>query len=256
MDHHFVGIPELSGVPRVAVVVDVMRAFTVAAWAFACGVERIVLASTESEALALKERHSGWLALKDGAPAAGFDVVNSPGLLRSRDFAGRTLVQKTTAGTVGALAVAGAPLVLCASFVVAGPTARFLRGEESGPVTFVVTGEGGRADEDLACAEYIGRCVGGGEVDPAPYLRRARMSRAAADLAGGLRSGCHPDDVGLCLEIDRFSFAMVARQEDSLTVLRPVEVPPEVAGPDGGGGRLRTRQERAQDVGSGGGRAS
>ncbi|MFI8833087.1 2-phosphosulfolactate phosphatase [Streptomyces afghaniensis] len=226
MEHHFVGIPELTGVPRVAVVIDVMRAFTVAAWAFSRGVERIVLAETESEALALKESHPGWLALKDGAPAAGFDAVNSPGLLRSRDFAGRTLVQKTTAGTVGALAVANAPLVLCASFVVAGPTARFLQARgDSGPVTFVVTGESGRADEDLACAEYIGRSVAGGDVEADPYLQRARNSGAAADLAGGRRSGYHPDDVDLCLEIDRFSFAMVARQEESLTVLRPVAVP-------------------------------
>ncbi|QFQ95184.1 2-phosphosulfolactate phosphatase [Streptomyces phaeolivaceus] len=229
MDHHFVGIPELTGVPRVAVVIDVMRAFTVAAWAFSRGVEKIVLASTQSEALALKESHPGWLALKDGAPAPGFDAVNSPGQLRSRDLGGRTLVQKTTAGTVGALAVADAPLVLCASFVVAGPTARFLRAEGAGPVTFVVTGEDGRADEDLACAEYIGRCVDEGEdeggVEAAPYVRRARMSGAAADLSAELRGGCHPDDVELCLELDRFPFAMVARQEESLTVLRPVEVP-------------------------------
>ncbi|KND40512.1 MULTISPECIES: 2-phosphosulfolactate phosphatase [Streptomyces] len=225
MDHHFVGIPELTGVPRVAVVIDVMRAFTVAAWAFSRGVEKIVLASTESEALSLKEAHPGWLALKDGPPAVGFDAVNSPGLLRARDFTGRTLVQKTTAGTVGALAVANAPLVLCASFAVAGPTARFLRARDAGPVTFVVTGDGGRADEDLACAEYIGRRMAGGDVEAAPYLLRARTSRAAADLAGGLRSGWHPDDVDLCLELDRFPFAMTAAQEGPLMVLRPVAVP-------------------------------
>lgn len=222
MDHHFVGIPELTGVPRVAVVIDVMRAFTVAAWAFSRGAERIVLAGTEREALALKESHPGWLALKDGPPAPGFDAVNSPALLRTRDFTGRTLVQKTTAGTVGALAVADAPLVLCASFVVAGPTARYLRRADIGPVTFVVTGEDGRADEDLACAEYIGRSLAGGEVDAAPYVHRARNSRAAADLAAGLREGSHPDDIPLCLEVDRFPFAMAAHREDSLTVLRPV----------------------------------
>ncbi|MGW3285278.1 2-phosphosulfolactate phosphatase [Streptomyces sp. NPDC001002] len=225
MDHHFVGIPELTAVPRVAVVIDVMRAFTVAAWAFSRGAERIVLAPTQSAALALKESHSGWLALKDGPPAPGFDAVNSPGLLRSRDFTGRTLVQKTTAGTVGALAVADAPLVLCASFVVAGPTARFLRAKDSGPVTFVVTGEEGHADEDLACAEYIGRRTAENDVEATPYVHRARTSRAAAELGAGLRSGSHPDDVELCLEVDRFPFAMVARQEESLMVLRPVEVP-------------------------------
>ncbi|MFF3771854.1 2-phosphosulfolactate phosphatase [Streptomyces sp. NPDC002232] len=230
MDHRFVGIPELTAVPRVAVVVDVMRAFTVAAWAFSRGAERIVLAPTVEEALALKERRPGWLALKDGAPAAGFDAVNSPGLIRSRDFAGRTLVQKTTAGTVGALAVADAPLVLCASFVVAEPTARYLRDGAAGPVTFVVTGEDGRADEDLACAQYIGAHVSGERVDPAPYVHRARNSRAAADLGAGRRAGCHPDDVELCLEVDRFPFVMVARREDSLTVLRPVTAPATPAG--------------------------
>lgn len=228
MNHRFVGVPELTDTPRVAVVIDVMRAFTVAAWAFARGAERIVLASSEDEALALKGSRSGWLALKDGAPVPGFDAVNSPGLVRSSDLAGRTVVQKTTAGTVGALAVASAPLVLCASFVVAGATARFLQTNGSGPVTFVITGEGGRAAEDLACAEYIGQRAGGGDAEAAPYLHRARTSRAAADLVDGLRRGyrgVHRDDVDLCLEVDRFSFAMVARQEDRLTVLHPVAVP-------------------------------
>ncbi|MET8702028.1 2-phosphosulfolactate phosphatase [Kitasatospora sp. NPDC004723] len=230
MDHRFVGIPELTDVPRVAVVVDVMRAFTVAAWAFSRGAEKIVLASSDGEALALKESSPGWLALKDGAPAAGFDTVNSPGLVRSLDLAGRTVVQKTTAGTVGALAVASAPLVLCASFVVAGATARFLTTDGSGPVTFVVTGDDGQAAEDLACAEYIGQHLAGGDAEVAPYLHRARTSRAAADLAEGVQrgyQGVHPDDVDLCLEVDRFSFAMVARQEDSLAVLRPAAVPGE-----------------------------
>lgn len=228
MDHRFVGIPELNDVPRVAVVVDVMRAFTVAAWAISRGAEKIVLASSDGEALALKESRPGWLALRDGAPAVGFDTVNSPGLIRSLGLAGRTVVQKTTAGTVGALAVASAPLVLCASFVVAGATARFLKTDGSGPVTFVVTGENGRAAEDLACAGYIGQHLAGGDAEVAPYLDRARTSRAAADLADGVRrgyQGVHPDDVDLCLEVDRFSFAMVACREDSLTVLRPATVP-------------------------------
>ncbi|GAB1332847.1 hypothetical protein ACE1SV_71860 [Streptomyces sennicomposti] len=43
----------MTGVPRVAVVVDVMRAFAVAAWAFARAAERIVPAASEDEALVL-----------------------------------------------------------------------------------------------------------------------------------------------------------------------------------------------------------
>ncbi|WMX48638.1 2-phosphosulfolactate phosphatase [Streptomyces roseicoloratus] len=211
--------------PRVAVVVDVLRAFTVAAWAFARGAERIVLARSAAEALALKAENPGWLALKDGAPVEGFDAVNSPGYISSADLTGRTVVQKTTAGTVGALAVADADMVLCASFVVAGATAKALR-SVTGPVTFVVTGEDGLADEDRACAEYIARrCPPGASVDAGTYVRRARESRAARELATGIRRGyrgVHARDVQLCLEVDRFGFAMAARREGPLLVLRPV----------------------------------
>ncbi|MFJ7206975.1 2-phosphosulfolactate phosphatase [Streptomyces sp. NPDC098789] len=221
MDSRFLAIDELTETPSVAVVVDVMRAFTVAAWAFGQGAERIVLAGSLDEALAHKGRHPDWVALKDGAPAPGFDTVNSPGLLRSMDLGGRTVVQKTTAGTVGALAVKDASLVLCAGFVVAEATARLLRTRGCDRVTFVVTGEEGRADEDLACAQYIARRASGAETDAAGFLRRAADSRAATELAEGIREGVHPDDVQLCLELDRFPFAMVARREGSLMALRP-----------------------------------
>ncbi|WP_055610339.1 2-phosphosulfolactate phosphatase [Streptomyces phaeochromogenes] len=225
MDTRFLGIAELVDTPSVAVVVDVMRAFTVAAWAFAQGAEKIVLAGSLDEALALKADNPDWVALKDGPPAPGFDTVNSPGLLRSIDLGGRTVVQKTTAGTVGALAVKDAPLVLCASFVVAEATAQLLRARGSDSVTFVVTGEDGQADEDLACAQYIARRATEPGTDAAGFLRRAAQSRAAAELAQGVRQGVHADDVGLCLELDRFPFAMVATLEDSLMVLRGRAVP-------------------------------
>ncbi|MFD5124301.1 2-phosphosulfolactate phosphatase [Streptomyces sp. NPDC058385] len=224
MNARFLGIADLVEAPSVAVVVDVMRAFTVAAWAFAQGAEKIVLAESLDEALALKTRHPDWVALKDGASAPGFDAVNSPGLMRSFDLGGRTVVQKTTAGTVGALAVKEASLVLCASFVVAEATARLLRTNKSDSVTFVVTGEDGQADEDLACAQYIARRATGAGTDAAEFLRRAGESRAAAELAEGVRLGVHPDDVALCLELDRFPFAMVATLEDSLMVLRAAAV--------------------------------
>ncbi|MQY39810.1 2-phosphosulfolactate phosphatase [Streptomyces sp. RB17] len=228
MDARFVGIAELAEAPSVAVVVDVMRAFTVAAWAFAQGAEKIVLSESLDDALALKTRHPDWAALKDGPPAAGFDMVNSPGMLRAADLRGRTVVQKTTAGTVGALAVKDAPLVLCASFVVAEATARLLRTRKGDSVTFVVTGEDGQAEEDLACAEYIACRSTAAEADASVFLRRAAESRAAAELAEGVRQGVHPDDVALCLELDRFPFAMVAALEDSLMVLRPHAVPAQV----------------------------
>ncbi|MFC8592925.1 2-phosphosulfolactate phosphatase [Streptomyces atroolivaceus] len=225
MNSRAVGIPKVDGTEQVAVVVDVMRAFTTAAWAFHRGASKIVLAADKDEALAVKARHPHWLALKDGAAVSGFDLVNSPGLIQEADLAGRTVIQKTTAGTVGALAVVEAQLVLCASFVVAGATVRALADADAHPVTFVITGEDGRAAEDLACAEYLDRLLAGDHLDPGPYLHRARTSPAADDLRDGRRRGAHPADVELCVQLDRFDFAMKVGLEEGLAVLRPFRTP-------------------------------
>lgn len=197
------------------------------AWAFARGggAEKIVLAESPDEALSLKARHPQWVALKDGSPAPGFDAVNSPGLLRSLDLAGRTVVQKATAGTVGALAVKEASLVLCAGFVVAEATARLLRARGSDRVTFVVTGEDGQADEDLACAQYIARrATGPGRMPPSSSA--ALPGRAPPpSRPRGVRQGVHPDGVALCLEVDRFPLRHGGGPGSSLMVLRPHAMP-------------------------------
>ncbi len=71
MEARFLGAAELAEAPSVAVVVDVMRAFTVAAWAFARGAEKIVLAGSLDEALALTASRPDWVALKDGPRRPG-----------------------------------------------------------------------------------------------------------------------------------------------------------------------------------------
>ncbi|MGC5329157.1 2-phosphosulfolactate phosphatase [Micromonospora sp. DT62] len=220
-----VGVQELADTLDTVVVVDVIRAFTVAAWAFARGAERIVLAADADRALALKERYPGALAVKDGPPAPGFGTVNSPGLVSRLDLAGRTVIQTTTSGTVGALAARHAARVICASFVVAGATARELRRHRPADVTYLVTGDGGHADEDRACAEYIAALVEDPTVDAAPFVHRAARSVAAADLVEGVRRGypgTHADDLPLCLQHDRFPFAMLVDDRDGDAVVRPV----------------------------------
>ena len=212
-----------SPLPIVAVV-DVMRAFTTAAVVLAHGADAVVLAASRAEALELRQRHAGAIAVKDGAPDPDFDGVNSPVLIGQSDVAGRAVVLCTTNGTVGAAAARSAPGLVLASFVVAGATARYLR-RIGGSATFVATGDQGRAHEDVSCAEFIGELLHDRDVDPAPYLQRAATSAAATDLAQAARRGypgVHPGDVALCLDLDRFSFAMVATVINQDLVVRAV----------------------------------
>ena len=60
--------------PECAVVVDVLRAFTVTAVCLGRGVQQFVLAETLESALTLKAGIPGALALKDGEPDEGFKL--------------------------------------------------------------------------------------------------------------------------------------------------------------------------------------
>ena len=87
---------------------------------------------------------------------------------------------------------------------------------------YVVTGQGGRAEEDLACAEHV-RALVEGRPPPQDTVRRVRGSTAAAGLAEGAGHGwpgVAADDVDLACELDRFDFALVARTSSEPSRLR------------------------------------
>ena len=89
-------------------IIDVFRAFTTAAVALANGASRIIMVSTVEEAVALRERGVGHRCMGEvgGHAPPGFDFGNSPFAIRAVDFTGRTVIQRTSAGTQGVVAAA------------------------------------------------------------------------------------------------------------------------------------------------------
>ncbi len=219
----YVGIDECGAVSGTAVVIDVLRAYTTAAWAFHLGVVFIVLSDDLDEALQLKASIPGALALKDSEPAEGFELSNAPVELQEHDLRGRTIVQRTTVGTVGAVAAKRADNLYCAAFVCAAATAAALREANATKVYYVVTGDGGRAEEDRACAEYIAALVEDPAADAAPYVQRAAASKAALTMRRRVQArtpGVHERDLETCLDPDRSGFIMMAREEAGRLTLR------------------------------------
>lgn len=227
MSHRIVHVNDLTGSHgplgpevEVAVVIDVLRAFTVAPWCFARGGERLLLAPSIEAAVTAGERHPGAVLLKDGVPDPRFDLPNAPGRLVTEDLTGRTVIQKTGNGTRGAHAARGAGEVLCASFVTAGATTEFLRRRRGSEVVFVVT----EGDEDLALADFVIASLTV-PVDPEPYLQRVHDSEAGRELRERAPDpdfpGVHPDDLALAMEVDRFDRALRCEPyEDLLEVVR------------------------------------
>ena len=152
------------------VVLDVFRAFTTAAVAFSRGVREILLVAGVDEALELRDRGLADIAVGEvgGVMPDGFDFGNSPFELSQADVDGKTLVQRTSAGTLGVTAATNADRTYVSSLVVARATAMALRREAPDLVTIVAMGGDAlvRTDEDEQCAMYIRNLVEGRRPDP------------------------------------------------------------------------------------------
>ena len=212
----YFSLAEADRATGTVVVIDVLRAFTTAAFAFAQGVKRILPVADVAEALALAEEVGGAEVMGEvkGFKPEGFTYSNSPGALRGLDLKDGVLVQRTSAGTQGLVRAVQADALYAASFVVAQATAQAVRLSQPAQVSFVITGvsEGRDGDEDLACAEYIAALLRGETPDPEPYLARVATSTVGRDFASGSLGYLLKEDVQLCLQLDRFSFAMPVRR--------------------------------------------
>lgn len=156
-----------------------------------------------------------------GLPPDGFDFGNSPTQIREQDFSGVTLIQRTGAGTQGAVRSRKADLLVAASFVVASSTVNYIYQFEPTEVTFVITGIHNN-DEDIACAEYLEALIKGHKPDPKPFVQRVYDSRDALQHLDPKQPAFPLSDLDYCTQIDNFDFAMPITREDGNLVMRAV----------------------------------
>jgi hypothetical protein len=109
-------------------VIDVFRAFTTAAVALANGATSIVMVRSVEEAMALRDVGIGQICMGEiqGRAPLGFDFGNSPFEISTVNFHGKTIIQRTSAGTQGIVAASRAKRLYAASLVTAEATVRAL----------------------------------------------------------------------------------------------------------------------------------
>jgi len=206
---------ELAGVRGPVVVVDVIRAFTTAAYAFGSGAVEIYLVGDVDEALAFKQAHPGTLALGEnrGLRPEGFDYPNSPAMVRRADLTGRTLVQRTSAGTRGVVAAADADRLWAASLACASATARAVDAAGMGEPTYVITGRfedrpDASGDDDEMTARLVERARRGQPLEAAATSAALLATNEAASTLALGADHCDPTDIELAATVDAFDFAM------------------------------------------------
>lgn len=225
MKIHKIKRDRCSEVIGLAVVIDVIKAFTTAAYAFHAGTEQMILVGPIEEAFKLYSENPHYQLIGEsfGYPIEGFHYHNSPTEIGNKNLKGRTLVLRTSSGTQGVVNCTQASHILAASFVVAEATLQKILEIEPKEVTFVITGTR-NGDEDAALADYFEARLTQKKASLESFLQRVLESpHGSHALANPKAINCSKKDLDSVMRVDAFDFALEVRKEKELFVMRPTK---------------------------------
>jgi 2-phosphosulfolactate phosphatase len=155
-------------------------------------------------------------------PAFSIFRINSPFEISGVDFRGKTIIQRTSAGTQGIVAASQAEWLYAASLVTAEATvSAFLSGSPD-QISLVAMGENGlkRTDEVELCAIHLRNRLEGRSGDAYAVRRLILAGGEVERFHDPARPYLHSEDVDIALEIDRYDFAVRVKIEGGRPVAR------------------------------------
>jgi 2-phosphosulfolactate phosphatase len=207
----------------IVIVIDVVRAFSVASYAFAAGARGIWLVRTVDEAQLLRTREpEAWLIGEVGGRLIpDFHLNNSPSLMARAPVRDRQLIQRTGAGTQGAVSASNATCVLLCALTNASATAAYARklATETGDAITLLptfTHKDIHWTEDEICADYVQALLT--EQENAPDI--LAQGRQHLDAIGRLDNWKVGDadfpfeDIAAIFNSDCFDFAMLGHHKE------------------------------------------
>lgn len=196
----------------IAVVIDVFRAFSLAAYAFARGVTRIHPVAQIEAAFELRKQMPRALLIgeRHARPLPGVDCGNSPAQLLTLDLTDRTLVHTTHSGTQGLCNALGADEVLTGALVNAEAIVRYIRARAPAEVTLVRMGQEAteRCAEDDLCAELLAARLRGEAPQIGDVRERLRRAPSAEKFFDPACDWAPQADFDLCTQVDAFDFVL------------------------------------------------
>jgi 2-phosphosulfolactate phosphatase len=151
-----------------------------------------------------------------------FDFGNSPFEISEVNFGGKTIIQRTSAGTQGIVAANRADRLYAASLVNATATARAMLAGAPKQITLVPMGDNGinRTDEDEVCAIHLRNRLEGRPGDRRAVQRLILAGGEVTRFHDPSRPHLHPQDADIALDIDRYDFAVRVEYEGGRPVAR------------------------------------
>lgn len=211
------------------VIIDVFRAFSTACYAVQNGAEQIIPVGDLKLAYQLKKENPGFILIgeRGGVIQPGFDYGNSPSQIENIPFAGKTIVQTTSAGTQGFANANAADELISGSFVNADAIVLYVRARSPERVSLVCMGSEAVEPnaEDSLCGLYIKDLLLGEKTDPQGIIEQIRNSSSSRKFFDPAMGWAPQRDFELCLDISRFGFVLRAEPYmGRLLSLKPVDM--------------------------------
>ena len=216
---------------RVAVIVDILRASSTIVTALGEGITHVFPVASLAECTTYGQQHGCLTAAeRDGLPAAGFDLGNSPfGFLdAARPVRGRALAISTTNGTAALRRSLAAEAVVVGAFLNLAAVADFVRQRQRDVLVVCAGWKGQFCLEDTvfggALAERLAADFDIASSD-ATLAARHLWEQGKADLSAYLLQSAHvrrlnsleaSQDFEFCLQLDTYANVLPVWQEDRL----------------------------------------
>ena len=202
----------------ITVVIDVFRAFSVEAYCFSKGAEKIIPVGDIDLAYKLKEENPDVILAgeRGGRIMPRFDVGNSPSQLMSVDVMGKTVVHTTSAGTQGIANAKNADEILGGSLVNAKAIAEYIKRSGASEVSLVCMGVAAIAEteEDTLCANYIKSLLEGTYIDMEKEIESLKTTSGAKFFDKAQNDVFPRADFEMCTELNKFNFVVRLKKCD------------------------------------------
>ncbi len=196
----------------ITVIIDVFRAFTLEPYLFHNGCKEVLAVYDSQLAYQLKKEHPEYILIgeRHGKILPGFDHGNSPSSIEHIDFTNKTVIHTTTNGTLGIQNAKNADDIYVASLVNAKATVNAILKKQPNHVSIVCMGwEGKETEEDTLCAMYLRSLL---ENDPMKDIKRLayalRYTEGKKFFDPKQQEVFPNEDFNLCIDVDRFDFAI------------------------------------------------
>jgi 2-phosphosulfolactate phosphatase len=206
----------------VAVIIDVFRACTTAAYILSHNPKIYILANKSGTIERLISNFQNPLLV--GKPEKGVNVAyhipNSPTRTEEVMVSGRYVLHRTAAGANGMMLAGSSDILLAAGFMNASATARYIKNMKNVEVIIIPMGhEGIRPSlEDNLCATYLKELIGGKKPKIDTFI--PILQKGAGKYFFSTDQYQYPEaDFFRCLEIDRFNFVIKANVIEDYAIL-------------------------------------